>query len=302
MTMPDYIRYSSSGTIFRSNLLYRFYRAVVAHARIAGALVNIAIMASCFLLSTFMRPADATATARTTEVAAAQPIEVRYGQFDSAGKSVEDFYCEPPGRGVHPAVILLHGAVPRGAGNEAFAEMCRELATAGYYAMFVEYYSQAGPARAGDRPTVGRGFARWVDGNYPVWTREIADAIDLLGRDPRIDRARIALLGQSLGGFLALSVGANEGGRLAAIIEYYGALFHTPPSAIGNMSPVLILHGSADRTIPMRYAYELNTMLDSFGRAHEMKIYPGAGHGLDAATRAEAWQTTLAFLRRYFGR
>ncbi len=262
----------------------------------------IVVLAAGFLLLAFVEAAHAAAAPNPGATAPAQFVEVHRGQFESAGKPVEDFYCEPTLRGAHPAVILLHGAVPRGWGDEAFVEMCRGLAAAGYYAMFVEYYSQAGPARPGDRPTTGRGFAGWVERNSPVWTREIADAIDLLGRDPRIDRARIALLGQSLGGFLALSIGAAEGGRLAAIVEYYGALVGIAPATAANMPPTLILHGSDDRVIPVRYAYRLDALLGRYGRAHQMEIYPGVGHGLDPATRAAAWQTTLAFLRRYFGR
>ena len=215
---------------------------------------------------------------------------------------MEDFYCVPLAPGAHPAVILLHGAVPRGDGNQGFAEQCRELAAAGYYAMFVEYYSQAGPARPGDPPVTGKGFAAWVNGNFPIWTREIASAIDALGRNPQIERDRIALIGHSLGAFLALAVGASEGGRVAAVIEYYGVLTNTAPPMVANMPPTLILHGSADATIPVRYAYELDALLTSYNRPHEMKIYPGAGHGLDPATGADAWQRSLDFLRRYLGR
>jgi len=69
-----------------------------------------------------------------------------------------------------------------------------------------------------------------------------------------------------------------------------------------NMPPTLILHGSADKIIPVRYAYDLDRLLTSYNRPHQMKIYPGAGHGLDTATRVEAWQRTLDFLRRYLGR
>src|SRR5579871_6543805 len=136
----------------------------------------IAILAAGFMLLSLVGAARAAATQNPVATAAAQLIEVHRGQFQSAGKPVEDFYCEPAASGAHPAVILLHGAVPRGWGDEAFVEMCRGLAAAGYYAMFVEYYSQAGPARPGDRPTTGRGFAAWVERNNPVWTREIADA------------------------------------------------------------------------------------------------------------------------------
>jgi carboxymethylenebutenolidase len=230
------------------------------------------------------------------------PIEVHNGQFESGGKPVEDFYCVPLAPGAHPAVILLHGAVPRGYGDEGFAEYCRKLAAAGYYTMFVEYYSQAGPARPSDLPVTGKGFAAWVDGNFPTWMREIASAIDVLGQNPAVERDRIALLGHSLGAFLALAMGASEGGRLAAIIEYYGVLTNTYTSMAANLPPTLILHGSADRTIPVRYAYELDALLTSYNRTHEMKIYPGAGHGLDTATRADAWQRSLDFLRRYLGR
>jgi carboxymethylenebutenolidase len=229
-------------------------------------------------------------------------IEIHHGQFESGGKPVEDFYCVPLGPGAHPAVILLHGAVPRGAGNEGFAEMCRKLAAAGYYAMFIEYYSQAGPALPGQRQVSGKGFAAWVDGNFPAWMREIVSGIDLLNENPRIERDRIALMGFSLGGFLALAVGASEGGRVAAIVEYYGGMNNSYTSMAANMPPTLILHGDADMTVPVRYARELDALLTKYNRPHEMKIYPGAWHGLDPASRDDAWRRSMNFLLRYLGR
>jgi carboxymethylenebutenolidase len=247
--------------------------------------------------------AQASPAARVSpEATEVHSIEVHNGRFESDGKPVEDFYCVPLPQGAHPAVILLHGAVPRGYGNQGFAEQCRKLAAAGYYAMFVEYYSQAGLARPGDPPVTGKGFAAWVNVNFPIWTREIVSAIDALGQNPEVERDQIALIGHSLGAFLALAVGASEGGRVAAVIEYYGALTNIAPPMVANMPPTLILHGSADETIPVRYAYELDALLTSYNRPHEMKIYPGAGHGLDPATGADAWQKSLDFLRRYLGR
>jgi dienelactone hydrolase len=230
------------------------------------------------------------------------PIEVQNGQFDSDGKPVEDFYCAPPALGTHPAIILLHGAVPRGYGNKEFAEWCRKFAAAGYYAIFVEYYSQAGPARPGDRPVTGKGFAPWVNENFSIWTREVADGIDALDRNPTIERDRIALIGQSLGAFLALAVGASEGGRVAVVVEYYGGMNNSYIPLAANMPPTLILHGGADSTIPVRHAYALDELLTKFNRPHEIKIYPGAGHGLDPKSRADAWRTSVDFLRRYLGR
>ena len=88
------------------------------------------------------------------------------------------------------------------------------------------------------------------------------------GKIPRSSAIGIALIGHSLGAFLALALGASEGGRVAAIVEYYGALTNTAPSMAANMPPTLILHGSADRTIPVRYAYGARCA------AHELQSYP----------------------------
>jgi len=191
--------------------------------------------------------------------------------------------------------------VPRGFGDEDFAGQCRKLAAAGYYAIFVEYYSQAGPAWPGDHPMLGKGFTAWMNENFPVWTREIVSAIDVLGENPAVECDRIALLGYSLGGFLALAVGASEGSRVAAVIEYYGGMHDSYVSMAANMPPTLILHGSADTIITVRHAYDLDALLTKYKRPHEMKIYPGAGHGLDAATRDDAWRRSMDFLRRYLG-
>lgn len=233
---------------------------------------------------------------------ASAPPGTHAGQFESGGKPVEDFYCVPDGAGAHPSVILLHGAVPRGAEDVALGSMCRALAAAGYYVMFVEYYSQAGPAHPGDPPVAGRGFAAWVDGNFATWTREIASAMDTLANDPAIDRGRIAVIGFSLGAFLAVAAGASQGGRLAAVVEYYGGMPVGYARLAANMPPTLIMHGADDRVVPVRYARMLDAILTRRGRPHEMKIYPGLGHGFGIVTGGDSWQTTLDFLRRYLGK
>jgi carboxymethylenebutenolidase len=267
----------------------------------AHPFIGFAVASTALAYLILCPPAAASALVTASPVKAGS-IPVHDGQFESDGKPVEDFYCVPAGTDTHPAVILLHGAVPRGAQNAAFAGMCRGLAAAGYYAMFVEYYSQAGPAKPGDPPVSGRGFTAWVNGNFPVWMREIVSGISALGHNPAVARGRIAVIGYSLGGFLAVAAGATEGGRLAAVAEYYGGMPVGYARLAANMPPTLIMHGADDRVVPVSYAYKLNAILTHRGRPHEMKIYPGVGHGFGVVTHGKSWQTMLGFLRRYLGR
>jgi carboxymethylenebutenolidase len=272
-------------------------RSVLAAHAFMGAVVASTALA-CFILC----PPAAASAPITASPVKAESIPVHDGKFESDGKPVEDFHCVPAGTDTHPAVILLHGAVPRGAENGAFAGMCRGLAAAGYYAMFVEYYSQAGPAKPGDPPVTGRGFAAWVNGNFPVWMREIVSGISALGRNPAVERGRIAVIGYSLGGFLAVAAGATEGGRLAAVVEYYGGMPVGYARLAANMPPTLIMHGADDRVVPVSYAYKLSAILTHRDRPHKMKIYPGVGHGFGITTRGSSWRTMLDFLRLYLGR
>src|SRR5450755_4171384 len=87
------------------------------------------------------------------------------GQFQSDGKPVEEHHCVPTGAGPFPAVIMLHGSGPRDAGTEDYEAMCSKLADAGYYAEFIEYYSQTDAVSPGDIDGMHR--------NYPIWLNEI---------------------------------------------------------------------------------------------------------------------------------
>ena len=66
------------------------------------------------------------------------------GTFQSGGKPVEECHCTPASTGIHPAVILLHGLSLPGGGNETFEKICTDLAAQGYFAEFIEFYSQTG--------------------------------------------------------------------------------------------------------------------------------------------------------------
>jgi carboxymethylenebutenolidase len=225
------------------------------------------------------------------------------GDFDSSGKPVTEYHCAPAStsKGPHPAVILLHGAGPAPDQNSEFSRMCAELAGDGYYVESIEYYSQTGAVGVQDLADIQK--------YYLTWMTEIRSGIDMIDKNPEVDTKHVAIIGFSLGSYLALSTGATDPGKLAAIVEYYGGLPPPMQSMAANLPPTLILHGDRDMLVPVANAYTLDKLMTEAKRPHEMHIYPDANHAFnfpgiawyEAADAQDAWRRTLAFLAEHLG-
>jgi len=181
-----------------------------------------------------------------------------------------------------------------------FEDICSKLADYGYYAEFIEYYSQTDAASPGD-----------VDGmvqNFPTWLNEVHSGIAALRKNPSVNSNKVGLMGFSLGAYLSLGYGATYPNEMAAIVEYYGGLSPALYSRATTMPPVLIIHGDIDRIVPVSQARDLDAVLTKAGRPHEMKIYPGAEHAFNfpeamlwykPSAANDAWDRSLKFLDTY---
>ncbi len=237
----------------------------------------------------------ALAAASILALAASARADWQQGSFDSSGKPVTEYHCAPSAPGPAPAVILLHGAGAEGAGESNFQDMCGDLASHGYYAEFIEYYSQTGPVVASDPHDI---FVV----KFPTFEDEIQDGIDALKKNPAIDPKRIGLVGFSLGAYLSLAIGTQNPGDAAAIVEYYGGLLPTLDGQAGNLPPTLILHGGRDVVVAVQQAHALDDLMTRDGKPHEMHVYLSAGHGFNffpGTDGRDAWTRTLDFLDKY---
>ena len=136
-------------------------------------------------------------------------------------------------------------------------------------------------------------------------------ALDQLRANPKVDGSKRAAIGFSNGGYFAVWLAAA--GKVRAGISYYGAL-----SGAGSdreqvrfrevindrSSPILILHGRADSTVPISQAAQLDRILTAAKVPHEYVNYDGAAHVFERtsgkdneAAAADAWTRTLAFLK-----
>ncbi len=245
-----------------------------------------------------VRPAIAIGTVAAAFILIFAPLaraQWQQGEYQSQGKAVTEDHCAPSTPGPHPAVILLHGAGPEGLGESQFQDMCTDLASRGYYAEFIEYYSATGPVSPDDPDDIFRV-------KFPVFEAEIRDGIDALAKNPAVDPKRIGLVGFSLGAYLSLAFGAENPGKVAAIVEYYGGLLPNLDGQAANLPPTLILHGGRDILVAVQQAHALDDLLTRDQRPHEIHIYPGAGHAFNLGPGADghdAWTRTLDFLDKY---
>jgi acetyl esterase/lipase len=111
----------------------------------------------------------------------------RYGDEHSCQRA--DLHL-PRGPGPHPVVVMIHGGSWRaGYGRIVMRPLAADVARRGYAAWNIEY----------------RRIGRGQGGGWPATFLDVAAAIDHLARVPApLDLARLALVGHSAGGQLAL--------------------------------------------------------------------------------------------------
>ena len=212
----------------------------------------------------------------TTFLSGGTPIRVSGTEMETGGRK--------------PAVILLHGA---GGSISYWAQrFAPAVARFGVNLYAPHYFDKTGT----DRATL----ATILDGrHFPAWLAAVQDAIEYVASRPSVDPDRIALLGVSLGGFLAMSA-ATANRRLRAVIELSGGI---APGFEGrfspSMPPVLVLHGEDDTVVPVAEARKLARLLENVGAEHQVRIMPGENHWFSAAAQGQILMSCAGFLGKY---
>jgi dienelactone hydrolase len=176
-----------------------------------------------------------------------------------------------------PAVILQHGSAGSNGRDELWAKTFNEMGIASF---LVDSFSGRGLSRTSLNLAQLNPYNMILDGYR---------AFDVLANHPRIDPARIALMGFSLGGVSALYSSLkrfqqmwNPRAAFAAYIPFYAGCSST---LIGDTDvsavPIRQFHGAADDYTPVAPCRAYFERLRAAGRDAVLTEFPDAYHSFD---------------------
>jgi dienelactone hydrolase len=199
-----------------------------------------------------------------------------------------------------PAIVLLHGWLGEGARDPQMGGSANLFAEHGYVVLV--------PLMRG-----------WGGGQNDCGLSQPADTvriIEWLASQPSVDPDRIAIVGLSFGGQVALLTGALTH-RVKAIVSYSGPTDlvklkvwarscepdlkkRSPVSVAGQIkAPVLLTQGDADTTVPPEQAEEMENALWTSGDGVQLYLESGMGH---YDTTVPSWSVTQRFLEANLGK
>ena len=236
---------------------------------------------------------------------AAPRLDIEYANV--AGESLKLDASVPEGAGPFPAVILVHGGGwtggdKSGGNSKGYMVPMHDALSAAGFAWFSINYRLAPKHK------------------YPACIEDVETAIRWVkahAAEYHLDPKRIALSGESAGGHLVAlaAVRADASTRMAAIIPFYGrfdltddvqpgaplrtnyaALFGRPTfdteaqtllheaspllRVKKGLPPFLLVHGSADKTVPYEQSTLLLARLRAAGVPSELLTIQGGAHGM----------------------
>jgi carboxymethylenebutenolidase len=227
---------------------------------------------------------------------AAATVHYRSGQVGMAA-----YLARPESPGPHPGLIVIQEWWGL---NEHIKDVTRRFAREGYVALAPDLYSRLGHKVTSD-PNEAAGLMNALKPEQAL--DDLRATMAFLQAAAGVDPARIGVVGFCMGGTYALLLPCYTG-DINAAVPFYGQV-PNPPDPLRHLTcPVLYIYGDADGWITMADVNRLREALQRYGKAGEVRIYPGAPHAFfndtrkdvyRAAEAQDAWRRVRDFLARH---
>ncbi|HEV2218486.1 MAG TPA: dienelactone hydrolase family protein [Candidatus Dormibacteraeota bacterium] len=202
------------------------------------------------------------------------------------------FLALPEGSGPHPGVVVIHEAYGL---NDNIKDITQRFAKQGYAALGVDLFSGRNKTICMTRFMAG--MLRGSVNRFGV--EDLKLGLSYLAALPEVDPERIGAIGFCMGGSFAIAWACTDD-RLKAVAPFYG-VNPRPIDAVKRMCPVVGSYPEKDFTAGAGRA--LDAALNRHNIAHDIKVYPGAGHSFFNDTRGsydkpaadDSWARVLGF-------
>jgi carboxymethylenebutenolidase len=182
--------------------------------------------------------------------------------------------------------------------NDTTRAVCNRLAEEGFTAYAPDLYH----GQIAD--TIDGAQALADDLDHDQAKADVAEALDFLTQQSADTEDGCAVIGFSLGAFLAIDIAITDPERVHSVVLFYG----TGPGDYANARASFLGHfAEKDPYEPQDVVDWFEDALQSAGRQVEFNRYPGTGHWFFEPDREEAfnqaaadlaWERTLQFLNR----
>ena len=232
---------------------------------------------------------------------------------DVLGSSMEIFFFQPDGGGVHPGIVLAqHIPVGHtGIENDTFTLRTAERFAANGYAVAVPFIFHWWPK--------SETIETKRDGSRDDWmAADMLAAHSALVARSDVDNERVGVVGHCWGGRVAW-IAACHIPTLSACAVFYGGRIKLTMGA-GDIAhiemadriccPIIGLFGNDDRNPTPQDVDDYSTALTTAGVPHTFHRYDGAGHAFQnfptedryrEVQSEDAWEKVLAFMAEQLG-
>jgi carboxymethylenebutenolidase len=234
-------------------------------------------------------------------------------ELQSFDRRIPAYVAMPKKAGRYPVVLVCQEIFGV---HEHIKDVCRRLATGGYFAIAPELYVRQGdPRQFKDVPTLLKEIVSKVPDEQVL--KDFDACVAYADGHRKANAKKLAITGFCYGGRITWLYCAHSK-RVSAGVAWYGRIVGdatplTPkhPVDIADQlnCPVLGLYGGADQGIPLDTVERMRAALLAFGKDREsiIHVYGDAPHAFNADYRPsyrkeaaeDGWRRMLAWLRKH---
>ena len=231
---------------------------------------NFCLAVLVLLVSPFVVAQDHDHGAMGAPASASAPtVPSEVVSFPSGGETVHGRLYLNPGKGKHPALIVIHDWM--GLDNWAQTQ-ASEYVAKGYTVLAADLYRGQVAADANMAHELSRGLPQ------DQGIRDLVGAFNYLAARKDVKAEKIGVIGWCMGGGYALQLAIAEP-RLAAVVVNYGSL-PTDKDVLNKIHAKLLGNfGGLDKGIPPAAVSAFAANMEALGKPVDVKDYPNSGHG-----------------------